>query len=196
LKKKILIGGGIFAIFILFIILKKSQAQPVIIQSGDSSSSLPSFTPSAYSFSPIVSSPVSTESSHNNSEIPGAPSQSINLPTVQPVQVQQSQPPSFQAPENNCALCNAVSNIASNTTALNSTQNNQQNLTSTQSFVEQQYETLFGRTADKEGLQFWSNAIDSGTLKMSDATKNIAQGAVGNDITAVHDKFGASFDKK
>lgn len=47
-------------------------------------------------------------------------------------------------------------------------------------FVNAIYQNIFGRTADLDGLLFWSNAIDNGTLSRGNAALNIAAGAFNN----------------
>jgi S-layer protein len=52
--------------------------------------------------------------------------------------------------------------------------------TSADNFVNAIFENLFGRAANNAGLNFWSNAITSGTLTPSDAALAIAAGAATN----------------
>jgi S-layer protein len=52
--------------------------------------------------------------------------------------------------------------------------------TSADNFVNAIFENLFGRAANNAGLNFWSNAITSGTLTPSDAALAIAAGAAIN----------------
>ena len=54
------------------------------------------------------------------------------------------------------------------------------------------YNNLFGRDAEPAGLQFWSLALDTGRLSISDAVTAIAAGAQGSDLTAYDNKVTAA----
>lgn len=55
------------------------------------------------------------------------------------------------------------------------------------------YQNLFGRPAEKEGLVYWSDAIDKG-LSISKIAQAIAAGAQNDDATAVHNKVVYAVD--
>ncbi len=54
------------------------------------------------------------------------------------------------------------------------------------------YQNLFGRLPEPVGLEFWSLALDTGRLSISDAVTAIAGGAQGSDLTAYNNKVEAA----
>lgn len=58
--------------------------------------------------------------------------------------------------------------------------------------VNQIYLNLFGRSAEPAGLNFWSYALDTGRMTVSNAVTAIAAGAQGSDMTAYNDKVAGA----
>lgn len=54
------------------------------------------------------------------------------------------------------------------------------------------YKNLFGHSADLAGLDFWTNAVTSGAMTLSNAVTQIAKGALGTDLAAYNAKVSAA----
>jgi hypothetical protein len=58
--------------------------------------------------------------------------------------------------------------------------------------VAEVYENLFGRPGETAGIDYWTNALNNGTLNIGNVVTGIASGAQGADRTAFNAKVGVS----
>jgi hypothetical protein len=58
--------------------------------------------------------------------------------------------------------------------------------------VNEVYDNLFGRAGETAGLDFWTNALNNGSITFDNAVTGIASGAQGNDRIAYNAKVGVS----
>jgi hypothetical protein len=58
--------------------------------------------------------------------------------------------------------------------------------------VAEVYENLFGRPGENAGIDYWTNALNNGTLNIGNVVTGIAAGAQGSDRIAFNAKVGVS----
>ncbi len=58
--------------------------------------------------------------------------------------------------------------------------------------VAEVYENLFGRPGEAAGIDFWTNALNNGSLNIGNVVTGVAAGAQGADRTAFNAKVGVS----
>lgn len=58
--------------------------------------------------------------------------------------------------------------------------------------VAEVYENLFGRPGEAAGIDFWTNALNNGSLNIGNVVTGVASGAQGSDRVAFNAKVGVS----
>lgn len=58
--------------------------------------------------------------------------------------------------------------------------------------VDAAYQHLFGRTAEKGGLNFWTDLLDRHVLSADTIVESISKSAQGNDVSILHSKVSAA----
>lgn len=178
----VVVVGGIALTFLVHYLIKRympatvSQTDVVASAAPQMTTPVAAYTPVSNAYTPLPVGAITPGADGHTSQLPpGISESSVMLPTVQPVKT---------VADPGTTLNQALSSIIPDPVQHDTTDPTSQgvnSLTGNAALIDARYVALFGRHAEQAGLDFWSNAMNSGAVTAASLDKDLTRGAQTTD---------------
>ncbi len=179
------IGGVAVVGAVIYATKKMGSDSAPVAQTGtvvNNSPSLPSYTPTVQTYQPLPIGAIASGS--KDSSPPGVNPAGLEVDPKPSVNTNTSRPPAQEEEDAVSDLLASMPGVATQPTPPK-TGTPANPLTGNAAVIDGLYMELFGRHAEKDGLDFWLRHVESGQVDAGNIVQNLVRGAQNEDAPAV-----------